>query len=78
MEYRRETPLFKRKLGFAGFISTGKVFGSYEKLADAEWLPAIGAGVRYRLLDYERINFKADVAYGKEGWTIYFGIREAF
>ena len=78
IEYRRETPLMKRRLGFIGFISAGKVFGDYSDFSDAEWLPAAGVGVRYRFLEYERMNFKADVAYGNEGWTVYFGVREAF
>lgn len=78
VEYRRETPWLKHRLGFIGFVSAGKVFGDYNSFSNAEWLPAIGAGVRYRFLEYERMNFKTDVAYGKEGWTVYFGIREAF
>ena len=78
VEYRRETPWMKRKLGFVGFMGLGKVFGDYHSFRDAEWLPAIGVGARYRVLDYERMNFRADIAYGKDGWTVYFGIREAF
>ena len=78
VEYRLETPLLKRKLGFIGFGSIGKVYGEFSNFQDADWLPAIGIGGRYRILDYERVNIRCDIAYGKEGWTIYFGIREAF
>ena len=78
VEYRWETSLLKNRLGFIGFVNSGRVFGDYFDFGDAEWLPAVGAGVRYRFLEYERMNFKADVAFGKEGWTVYFGIREAF
>ena len=42
IEYRRETPLLKRRLGFIGFISAGKVFGDYFDFSEAEWLPAAG------------------------------------
>lgn len=78
VEYRRETPWIKRKVGFIAFMSIGKVYGFYQDFGNAEWLPAGGAGVRFRIMDYERINIKCDVAYGKDGWAAYFGIREAF
>lgn len=78
VEYRRETPLLKRKLGFITFLSVGKVYGDFNSFSDAEWLPAGGVGVRYRFLEYERMNFKTDIAYGKDGWAVYFGINEAF
>ena len=78
VEYRRETPLLKRKLGFIAFLIAGKVYGDFNSFSDAEWLPAGGVGVRYRFLEYERMNIKTDIAYGKDGWAIYFGINEAF
>ncbi|GAA4846799.1 BamA/TamA family outer membrane protein [Algivirga pacifica] len=78
IEYRRQTPLLKRKLGFVAFTGLGKVFGDYNSFGDAEWLPVGGVGVRYRILPYERMNVRTDFAVGKDGFTWYFGVREAF
>ncbi|GJM61037.1 BamA/TamA family outer membrane protein [Persicobacter diffluens] len=85
VEYRKETPWLNSKLGFVAAVSTGKVFGSSKHSSgmskdfkDAEWLPAVAAGVRYRLLPYERLNLKFDYAYGKTGSVFYFGITESF
>ncbi|GJM63810.1 BamA/TamA family outer membrane protein [Persicobacter diffluens] len=83
-EFRKETPWMNHKLGFVGALSMGKVFGSNNgsgqsyNFQDAEWLPAIALGVRYRLLPYERMNLKFDYAQGKDGAVFYFGISEAF
>ncbi|PWJ44251.1 BamA/TamA family outer membrane protein [Sediminitomix flava] len=77
-EYRRETPLLKRRLGFVAFAGVGKVYGDYENFGDAEWLPDGGVGVRYRILPYERLNVRVDFSVGKEGFVWYFGLREAF
>lgn len=77
-EYRMKTSLLKSKLGFAGLLGIGKVFGEYKTFNEADWLPMIGVGARYNFLPYERMNLRFDAAYGKEGMVFYFGIREAF
>ncbi|OIQ28802.1 MAG: hypothetical protein BM564_08540 [Bacteroidetes bacterium MedPE-SWsnd-G2] len=77
-EYRLETKLLKEKLGFIGLAGIGKVYGDYLSFDDASWLPVIGVGARYRLLPYERMNIRFDATLGKEGFVVYFGIREAF
>lgn len=77
-EYRLRTTLLKSKLGFVGFTGIGKVFGHYNDFSDAEWLPMIGGGLRYCIVPQTRMNVRFDVAGGKEGVVVYFGIREAF
>lgn len=77
-EYRLKTRYFKEKLGFVGFTGIGKVFGAYNDFNDAEWLPMIGAGVRYLVVPQNRMNIRFDIAIGNEGPVYYFGIREAF
>ncbi len=84
-EYRKETPWFNHKLGFIGALGMGKVFGGShdangvsQKFSDAQWLPTVAVGVRYRVMAYERLNVKVDYAVGRDGGVIYFGITEAF
>lgn len=78
VEYRLETSMINNKLGFTALAGVGKVYGEYYDFSDADWLPVVGAGVRYRLLPYERMNIRLDLTVGNEGMVAYFGIREAF
>ncbi|MGH8758528.1 MAG: hypothetical protein ACREVW_03315 [Burkholderiales bacterium] len=41
-------------------------------------LPSIGAGIHYRLTKKNPINFRVDVARGKNETAIYTGFGEAF
>ncbi|MGL1889636.1 MAG: hypothetical protein OCD76_24185 [Reichenbachiella sp.] len=78
VEYRYESTLMKEKLGFMAFASAGKVFGEFYDYKDAELLPALGGGLRYRILPYERMNIKFDLIYARDGFTFLFGLRETF
>jgi len=59
-------------------MGAGKVFGAYDSYGEAPPLPVVGLGARYRLLPYERLNFRFDASYGLDGMVFYFGVREAF
>jgi hypothetical protein len=41
-------------------------------------LPGGGIGGRFNLSKYDRINLRADVAYGRNGWSWNFALAEAF
>lgn len=77
-EYRIQTSALKNKLGLTAITGIGKVYGEYQDFTEAEWLPMVGIGARYELLPYERMNIRFDVTHGKEGFVLYFGVREAF
>jgi hemolysin activation/secretion protein len=73
--------MFSERWGVVAFAGSGKVWGSedVETFRSAEWLPSIGAGIRFRLLKKLKINARLDVAYGKNGNDgIYFSLMEAF
>ncbi|WP_139263153.1 BamA/TamA family outer membrane protein [Flammeovirga pacifica] len=78
VEFRWTTPYFDNKLRFMGLLGNGKVYGEYNDFTEAEWLPVVGAGVRYTILPYARINIRFDSTYSKDGFIWYFGLREAF
>ena len=62
---------------FVAFGGTGKV----SQLLDAkekEWLPAAGAGVRFRLLKSLALNMRADYAWGRDDSTFTLSVGEAF
>ncbi|QZE15745.1 outer membrane protein assembly factor [Halosquirtibacter laminarini] len=78
VEWRKRTGLFKNRFGYTIFTGVGKVYGYYNSFNKADWLPTIGAGARYMILPYERLNIRFDTTYSKDGFGFYFGIREAF
>jgi len=41
-------------------------------------LPSVGAGIRYRISKQHPINFRFDIARGKDDTAFYAGIGEAF
>jgi hypothetical protein len=41
-------------------------------------LPSVGGGLRYLLTEKNKINFRLDVAWGKDERLIYVGVGEAF
>ncbi len=64
--------------GFVAFGSVGEVAPSLGNLNMNDLLPSGGAGLRFRLAKTQPINFRLDVAGGKDGAVVYFGVGEAF
>ena len=64
--------------GFVLFGSVGEVHSSLSTLSLNDLLPSGGGGIRYRLTRENKINFRFDVAAGKDGAVFYFGVGEAF
>ena len=74
-EYRKT---LGRYLGFVLFGGVGEVAPAWDSFTWAELLPAGGTGIRFNLSRKQRINMRADVAYGQNGWSWNFAIGEAF
>jgi len=74
MEYRRK--IWKR-LGAAVFVGIGEIAPSVDRFFD-NFLPAVGAGLRYQLTSKTPINYRIDVAVGINEVVFYFAVGEAF
>lgn len=64
--------------GFVAFGGAGKVSGVLGDVDTSEWLPAGGAGVRFRLLKSLDLNMRADYAWGRDDSTFTLSVGEAF
>ena len=79
-EYRLNMPP-KKILERVGFVFFGGFGGVGSKFSDIGWsdlLPAAGGGLRFRLTNKDRVNFRVDYGIGKGGHTFSMGIGEAF
>src|SRR5215216_6288056 len=74
-EYRVE---LRKRLGVAAFGGVGGVARRWGDFRSDELLPAAGAGLRFKLDKKNHINYRIDVAFGREGRTLSIGIGEAF
>ena len=74
-EYRRELP---KRLGLVAFFGVGGTAPRWSEFRSDELLPAAGAGLRFNLDKKNHINYRIDVAFGREGRTISIGVGEAF
>lgn len=64
--------------GFVAFGGTGKVSCALGAIHTGSWLPAGGAGVRFRLIKELPLNMRADFAWGRDDSTFTLAIGEAF
>lgn len=74
-EYRHK---FKSRFGFVAFGGFAMVTPEISELFDQLVLPGVGAGIRYRILEKEKINLGLDVAVGRNDWSLSFLISDAF
>jgi len=74
-EYRKT---LGSRLGFVLFGGLGEVADKWDSFNTDDLLPAGGAGIRFNLSKKQRINLRADLAYGKNGWSWNFSVGEAF
>jgi len=65
-------------LGFVGFGSMSKLYGSTIDAHNEYWYPAIGGGVRYLVLKENNMRVGLDYGVGREDWGVYFKIGESF
>jgi hypothetical protein len=74
-EYRIE---LRKRFSVVGFGGVGGVASTWRDFRSNQLLPAAGAGLRFTLDKKNHINYRIDVAFGREGRTISIGIGEAF
>ena len=74
-EYRIELP---KRLGLVAFGGVGGTARRWGDFRSDQFLPAAGAGLRFKLDKTNHINYRIDFAVGREGHTISIGLGEAF
>ena len=75
-EYRLS---LRGRFGFVAFAGIGEVARSFGDLSSDDLLPSAGIGVRFLVAKENRINFRIDYAWGKDGnGGLYIGVGEAF
>ncbi|HET6978898.1 MAG TPA: BamA/TamA family outer membrane protein [Pyrinomonadaceae bacterium] len=74
-EYRIELP---KRLGLVAFGGVGGTARQWNEFRSDQFLPAAGAGLRFKLDKKNHINYRIDLAFGREGRTISIGLGEAF
>ena len=74
-EYRYE---WKKRLGFVGFGGIGGVERNWSDFRTDRLLPAAGLGLRFNLDKKNHINYRIDLAFGREGRSLSIGLAEAF
>src|SRR5688572_27175499 len=74
-EYRRT---LGKRWGAAAFFGIGEVAPAWSDFNTENLLPGGGVGARFNLAQQDRINLRADVSYGKSGWSWVFALGEAF
>ena len=69
---------FYRRWGMVAFAGVASAVEKLDKIPQSEFLPGVGAGIRFKMLPSERINIGIDGAVGKDDYSITFRIGEAF
>jgi outer membrane protein assembly factor BamA len=75
LEYRRTLPW---RFGMVAFLGVGEVAPGLGEMQGDHLLPAGGGGLRFKISQKYKLNFRADFAQGKDGHTFRMGIGEAF
>lgn len=66
------------KIGLVAFGGVGGVWGDVPLFEQDDFLPAGGAGLRWRLTKKFRVNFRIDYAWGKDDEVLLISVGEAF
>jgi len=74
-EYRLD---WRKRLGFTAFGGLGGVAQNWGDFRTDGLLPGAGVGLRFKLDKKTHINYRIDLAFGREGRTLSIGIGEAF
>jgi hypothetical protein len=68
-----------KRWGLVGFAGAGRVYETFESLGEGNTVPSYGLGIRFMVLESQRINLRIDYArsdQGNEAW--YLSVSEAF
>lgn len=76
IEYR-QVPVW-RKFGFTLFAGTGSVANSISDLTSSKYKFAAGFGIRYVLVESEKVNIRIDYGIGDDSAELYLDATEAF
>ena len=74
-EYRFQ---MTQRFGLVAFGGVGAVAPNFGEFRNADALPSGGFGVRYLIAPKNKVNFRVDVAWAKDGHAVYLGVGEAF
>ncbi|MEP9359660.1 BamA/TamA family outer membrane protein [Sphingomonas sp. KR3-1] len=66
------------KFGAVAFGGLGGVASSLQDVGRSDILPSVGAGLRFQASKSNNVNLRLDLAFGRDGHAVYFGIGEAF
>lgn len=69
---------FYKKFGMVGFAGIASAVETIGDIGNSELLPGVGVGLRYMMIEKERVNIGFDIATGKDDWGLYFRIGESF
>ena len=67
------------RVGFVVFGGYSALYdGNWSDVDDAEYFGSVGGGIRVRILQSQRVNFRVDFAWGDDEDAYYVSLREAF
>ncbi len=69
---------FHGKWGAVAFAGAGSVRNSFSQANDKDLIPSYGLGLRFMVLDSQRINLRLDYARSKDSDAVYLSVGEAF
>lgn len=75
VEYRR---LLYKKFGGVVFGGVAQVGQNLDDFNSSNWLPGVGAGLRYLVSEIHKINLRVDLARGRDETSLYVSVGEAF
>jgi hemolysin activation/secretion protein len=67
-----------QRIGLVAFGGVGGVWGDVPIFEQDDFLPAGGVGLRWRLTEKFRVNFRIDYAWGKDDEVLLISVGEAF
>jgi hypothetical protein len=67
-----------KRIGLVAFGGLGGVWGDVPVFEQDDFLPAGGVGLRWRLTEKFRVNFRIDYAWGKDDEVLLISVGEAF
>ena len=67
-----------RRFGGVVFAGLGQVAPAIDEFKSDALLWSVGLGIRFQLTEKNRLNYRTDLAWGRNGFQFYFSLSEAF